>query len=114
MSTSAQYKKIVETMTDALNKHNIDEFLTHYGDNCEVIRDGQCVIRSKDEFKKYAEERFSNPDAKANLVEFLPSESDDRIRFIVEHKDKKRYEQTCVFSKEGKVVQVHLKSLNNN
>ncbi|UJR24178.1 hypothetical protein I4U23_027144 [Adineta vaga] len=109
-SSLEQHKKIIESMTKALNDQNIDEFLKYIDDNCQVKRDGESLSRSKDELKKQTEQRFLDPNYQHSLVEFLPTEDSDRIRFIVEHKDKKRYEQTCIFTKEGKIGEVSLTS----
>ncbi|UJR11974.1 hypothetical protein I4U23_016152 [Adineta vaga] len=105
MASSDEHKKAVEGFIAALSAHNIDEYVSYYDPKCEVTLNGQVVIRSRDELKKQMEQRMSDPDYKVHIVEFLPIEGDDCVRFIVGDTDKNRKDETCVFSKEGKIVQ---------
>ncbi|CAF1348599.1 unnamed protein product [Adineta ricciae] len=105
MASADEHKKAVESYIAALCAHNIDGYISHYDPECEVTLNGQVVIRSRDELKTKMEQRLSNPDYKVYIIEFLPIEGDDCVRFIVEDTDKSRKDETCIFSKEGKIVQ---------
>ncbi|CAF0903216.1 unnamed protein product [Adineta steineri] len=110
--SSAQHKKVIESHVVAVCAHNIDEIMSYYDPNCEVSFDGQVVMRSKDDIKSKTEKWLLDPNYKVEIVDFLPVEGDDRVRFIATDTNNKRFEEICVFSKEGKFIQLMVTSLN--
>ena len=97
LERKTQYSKYLS----AVNKHDIEELLTHFDDNCEMIVNNATVAKGIDQIRTRLTGRLSNPNYSYEIQEYLPVDNDDRIRVHLKRYDNQHLDVTYIYSKEN-------------